>query len=46
MTKEKYVGRKRCGESTELFVEKLINTNETLKKALALLTSLAKTIKA
>lgn len=34
VTKEKYVGRKKRGESTELFVEKLINTNETLKKAL------------
>lgn len=42
MTKEKYVGRKKCGESTELFVEKLINTNETLKKALDDLDSMEK----
>ena len=42
MTKEKYVGRKKRGESTELFVEKLINTNETLKKALDDLDSMEK----
>lgn len=42
MTKEKYVGRKKCGKSTELFVEKLINTNETLKKALDDLDSMEK----
>ena len=41
-TKEKYVGRKKRGESTELFVEKLINTNETLKKALDALDSMEK----
>lgn len=42
MTKEKYVGRKKRGESKELFVEKLINTNETLKKALDDLDSMEK----
>lgn len=42
VTKEKYVGRKKRGESTELFVEKLINTNETLKKALDDLDSMEK----
>lgn len=42
VTKEKYVGRKKRGESTELFVEKLINTNETLKKALDALDSMEK----
>ena len=42
MTKEKYIGRKKRGESTELFVEKLINTNETLKKALDDLDSMEK----
>lgn len=42
MTKEKYVDRKKRGESTELFVEKLINTNETLKKALDDLDSMEK----
>lgn len=42
VTKEKYVGRKKLGESTELFVEKLINTNETLKKALDDLDSMEK----
>ena len=42
MTKEKYVGRKKRGEFKELFVEKLINTNETLKKALDDLDSMEK----
>ena len=42
MTKEKYVGRKKREESKELFVEKLINTNETLKKALDDLDSMEK----
>lgn len=42
VTKEKYIGRKKRGESTELFVEKLINTNETLKKALDDLDSMEK----
>lgn len=42
VTKEKYVGRKKRGESTELFVEKLINTNEILKKALDALDSMEK----
>lgn len=42
VTKEKYVGRKKRGESKELFVEKLINTNETLKKALDDLDSMEK----
>lgn len=42
MTKEKYIGRKKRGEFTELFVEKLINTNETLKKALDDLDSMEK----
>lgn len=42
VTKEKYVGRKKRGESEELFVEKLINTNETLKKALDDLDSMEK----
>lgn len=42
MTNKKYVGRKKRGESKELFVEKLINTNETLKKALDDLDSMEK----
>lgn len=42
ITKGKYVGRIKRGESKELFVEKLINTNETLKKALDDLDSMEK----
>lgn len=42
MTNKKCVGRKKRGESKELFVEKLINTNETLKKALDDLDSMEK----
>lgn len=34
MIKEKYVGRKKRRESIELCVERLMNTNETLKKTL------------
>ena len=34
ITKGKNIGRKKHIESTELCVEKLMNTNETLKKAL------------
>ena len=42
MTKEKIIGRKKRGESTELCVEKLMNTNETLKTALDDLDSMEK----
>lgn len=34
ITKGKNIVRKKCAESTELCVEKLMDTNETLKKAL------------
>lgn len=34
ITKEKNIGRKKRGESIELCVEKLMNTNQTLKKVL------------
>lgn len=42
MTKEKNMGKKKSGESTELCVEKLMNTNETLKNALGDLDSMEK----
>ena len=42
ITKEKNIGRKKHVESTELCVEKLMNTNETLKKALDDLDSMEK----
>lgn len=42
ITKEKNIGRKKRVESTELCVEKLMNTNETLKKALDDLDSMEK----
>lgn len=42
ITKEKSIGRKKHTESTELCVEKLMNTNETLKKALDDLDSMEK----
>lgn len=42
ITKEKNIGRKKRVDSTELCVEKLMNTNETLKKALDDLDSMEK----
>ncbi len=42
ITKGKNIGRKKSVESTELCVEKLMNTNETLKKALDDLDSMEK----
>ena len=42
ITKGKNIGRKKHVESTELCVEKLMNTNETLKKALDDLDSMEK----
>ena len=42
ITKEKNIGRKKRVDSTELCVEKLMNTNETLKKALDDLESMEK----
>lgn len=42
ITKEKNIGRKKHVESTELCVEKLMNTNEILKKALDDLDSMEK----
>lgn len=42
ITEEKNIGRKKRVDSTELCVEKLMNTNETLKKALDDLDSMEK----
>ena len=42
ITKEKNIGRKKYVESTELCVEKLMNTNETIKKVLDDLDSMEK----
>ena len=41
-SKEKNIGRKKRVDYTELCVEKLMNTNETLKKALDDLDSIEK----
>ena len=42
ITEEKNIGRKKRVDSTELCIEKLMNTNETLKKALDNLDSMEK----